>query len=137
MKMSTKNPKSWLNSTATSLSRIELLIVFLLFAISRMVSARYNNINDCDETYNYWEPAHYLMYGNGFQTWEYSPKYAIRSYFYLWIYTIPGLILKYLGQFDKVVIFYLIRTYLALTNSAIETFLFGFDFLIIFLQFLV
>lgn len=125
MKMSTKNPKSWLNSTATSLSRIELLIVFLLFAISRMVSARYNNINDCDETYNYWEPAHYLMYGNGFQTWEYSPKYAIRSYFYLWIYTIPGLILKYLGQFDKVVIFYSIRTYLALTNSAIETFLFG------------
>ena len=35
---------------------------------------------------NYWEPAHYLMYGYGLQTWEYSPQYALRSYYYLWHY---------------------------------------------------
>ena len=32
---------------------------------------------------------HYLLYENGFQTWEYSPAYAIRSYAYLWIHALP------------------------------------------------
>ncbi|OTF77776.1 hypothetical protein BLA29_004202, partial [Euroglyphus maynei] len=65
----------------------------------------WNNINDCDETYNYWEPSHFLIYGRGFQTWEYSPKYAIRSYAYLWLYMIPGRILEIF--FEKIEIFYL------------------------------
>ena len=30
------------------------------------------------------------MFGSGFQTWEYSPKYAIRSYAYLLLHTVPG-----------------------------------------------
>jgi alpha-1,2-mannosyltransferase len=25
-------------------------------------------ITDCDETFNYWEPTHYTLYGWGFQT---------------------------------------------------------------------
>ena len=33
---------------------------------------------------------HFLMFGSGFQTWEYSPKYAIRSYAYLLLHTLPG-----------------------------------------------
>ena len=33
---------------------------------------------------------HFLMFGSGFQTWEYSPKYAIRSYAYLLLHTVPG-----------------------------------------------
>jgi alpha-1,2-mannosyltransferase len=28
-------------------------------------------ISDCDETFNYWEPVHQLMYGRGMQTWEF------------------------------------------------------------------
>ena len=29
------------------------------------------------------------MFGKGFQTWEYSPVYAIRSYAYLLLHTLP------------------------------------------------
>jgi len=32
---------------------------------------------------------HYLLNGYGFQTWEYSPAYAVRSYAYLWLYAWP------------------------------------------------
>ena len=32
---------------------------------------------------------HYILHGSGFQTWEYSPVYAIRSYAYLWIHVAP------------------------------------------------
>ncbi|VDK74941.1 unnamed protein product [Gongylonema pulchrum] len=38
----------------------------------------WSTISDCDEVYNYWEPLHLFLYGTGFQTWEYSPIYAIR-----------------------------------------------------------
>ncbi|CAM9863175.1 unnamed protein product, partial [Laminaria digitata] len=49
----------------------------------RFLSAGTTCVGDCDETFNYWEPLHYMLYGFGFQTWEYAPKYALRSYFYL------------------------------------------------------
>lgn len=93
------------------------------FLIFRLVSALSNNINDCDETYNYWEPGHYLLFGHGFQTWEYSPQYSIRSYAYLWLYLLPA---KLLSMFtaDKVMLFYATRIYLALVSTLCETFLF-------------
>ena len=43
----------------------------LFLALIRLYSAVSLPISDCDETFNYWEPAHYLLYGRGFQTWEY------------------------------------------------------------------
>ena len=46
-------------------------IAFSLFLLVRLISAFNNQVADCDETFNYWEPTHYLMYGWGFQTWEY------------------------------------------------------------------
>ncbi|EMP35143.1 Alpha-1,2-mannosyltransferase ALG9 [Chelonia mydas] len=58
---------------------------------ARFCAALLSNISDCDETFNYWEPMHYLVYGKGFQTWEYSPVYAIRSYAYLWLHALPAL----------------------------------------------
>ena len=33
--------------------------------------------------------AHHLLYGGGFQTWEYSPTYALRSYGYLLLHIFP------------------------------------------------
>ena len=62
--------------------------VLLLF---NMMSAFLNGINDCDETFNYWEPLHYLLFGEGFQTWEYSPEYGLRSWFYIFIHSIPSI----------------------------------------------
>ena len=38
---------------------------------ARVLSALFNLIHDCDEVFNYWEPLHFLLYGNGFKTWEY------------------------------------------------------------------
>lgn len=38
---------------------------------------------DCDEVFNYWEPLHFLLYGTGFQTWEYAHEFALRTYAYL------------------------------------------------------
>uniref|UniRef100_A0A8C5MQ83 Mannosyltransferase n=1 Tax=Leptobrachium leishanense TaxID=445787 RepID=A0A8C5MQ83_9ANUR len=57
---------------------------------ARFCAALLSNISDCDETFNYWEPTHYLVYGKGFQTWEYSPAYAVRSYAYLWLHALPA-----------------------------------------------
>ncbi|CAK0830084.1 unnamed protein product [Prorocentrum cordatum] len=55
----------------------------LLLAVARFSAAIYSGISDCDETFNYWEPAHFITFGYGFQTWEYSPVYALRSYLFL------------------------------------------------------
>ncbi|XP_042199845.1 alpha-1,2-mannosyltransferase ALG9 [Callorhinchus milii] len=81
---------------------------------ARFCAALLSNISDCDETYNYWEPTHYLLYGKGFQTWEYSPVYAIRSYAYLWLHVLPGWFHANILQTNKVLVFYLIRCVLAL-----------------------
>lgn len=64
----------WLPTVETALS---------LLVLPRAASALLSPIADCDETFNYWEPLHYLLYRFGFQTWEYSPVYALRSYVYL------------------------------------------------------
>ena len=74
----------------------------------------YSNIQDCDEgewahygipfpvrpqflntfllhaVYNFWEPLHYLDRGVGFQTWEVSPQYAIRSWAYISLHLMPA-----------------------------------------------
>ena len=62
-----------------------LSLLALLLTI-RLLSAYWTPIQDCDETFNYWEPTHYLLHGYGLQTWEYSPVYALRSYLYLWLH---------------------------------------------------
>lgn len=40
--------------------------------------------------YNFWEPLHYLDHGVGFQTWETSPAYAIRSWAYILLHLGPA-----------------------------------------------
>ncbi|CAB4059693.1 ALG9 [Lepeophtheirus salmonis] len=70
---------------------ITLLVLIYNSRICRAQNYRDTKyISDCDETYNYWEPAHYLIYGKGFQTWEYSPVYCLRSYSYILLHTLPG-----------------------------------------------
>lgn len=54
--------------------------VFLLFSAVQSLSTIFFYISDCDETFNYWEPTHFLQHNKGLQTWEYSPNYALRSY---------------------------------------------------------
>jgi alpha-1,2-mannosyltransferase len=68
----------------------------VLLAAARLLSAALNIIHDCDETFNYLEPLHYVLYGSGMQTWEYSAAFALRSYLYLLLHAVvaaPALLL--------------------------------------------
>lgn len=54
------------------------------------------------KVYNFWEPMHYLDRGYGFQTWEVSPQYAIRSWAFIVLHWWPvSGIVRFLGV-DKV-----------------------------------
>lgn len=90
-----------------------LKVAFLLFLLARLLAAAFSNISDCDETFNYWEPTHFLAFNSGFQTWEYSPLYAIRSYAYLWLYAWPSVLMSTLN-INKVYIFYATRALIAM-----------------------
>lgn len=111
--------------------------VFLVLAAVRVLAALYSPIADCDETYNYWEPMHYLMHGFGFQTWEYSPEFALRSYAYLYPYVFVAklsagvyTLLKTtfgisLISSPKIFIFYGVRVCMGIASAFAETVLFN------------
>jgi len=64
-------------------------LAFRILLFLRFCAAMYSNIQDCDEVFNFWEPLHFLDRGYGFQTWETSPVYAIRSYAYVLLHLLP------------------------------------------------
>ena len=77
-------------------------------------------IQDCDEVYNYWEPAHYLTHGYGRQTWEYSPDYALRSWLYIALHALPGALVRPFAP-TKTTEFYAIRVCLAAFTAYCES----------------
>ncbi|KAJ8972591.1 hypothetical protein NQ317_002317 [Molorchus minor] len=81
---------------------------------ARFCAAIWSYITDCDETFNYWEPMHYLVFGKGLQTWEYSPEYGLRSYLYLMVHAVPAWIYNKLLQPNPILIFYFTRCLLGL-----------------------
>ncbi|CAK9325250.1 unnamed protein product [Citrullus colocynthis] len=96
---------------------------FPLFALGllRYMSATSNIIHDCDEVFNYWEPLHFLLYKSGFQTWEYSSQFALRSYLYLVLHEIVGRPAAWLFSEDKVRVFFAVRLFLGFLSVATET----------------
>eukprot|EP00924_Labyrinthula_sp_SR-Ha-C_P005102 maker-scaffold_1-snap-gene-21.55-mRNA-1 protein AED:0.00 eAED:0.00 QI:202/1/1/1/1/1/2/35/670 len=102
-------------------------------------------IFDCDETFNYWEPLHYLMYGSGLQPWEYSPEFALRSYAYLFMHFGMLKVLRPIALFcfvvahliapgyqnmvkldivdDKIFLFKLLRLGIAIISATSQTYL--------------
>lgn len=52
--------------------------------------------------FNFWEPLHFADYGYGFQTWELSPTYAIRSWAYILLHLPLAWLPTRLLQFEKV-----------------------------------
>eukprot|EP00940_MAST-03C_sp_MAST-3C-sp2_P003473 g3473.t1 len=103
----------------------------LTFAF-RMFAALYSPIVDCDETFNFWEPAHFMFYGYGMQTWEYAPAYALRSYSYLAPHGFVGFVVSETTKIcvargmcadsvePKVIGFYAVRILLALISARCE-----------------
>ncbi|XP_071950209.1 alpha-1,2-mannosyltransferase ALG9-like [Antedon mediterranea] len=89
---------------------------------ARFCAALLSNITDCDETFNYWEPLHYVLFGKGFQTWEYSPTYAIRSYAYILLHSLPGHLHSLLLQANRVLVFYFIRCVLGMICALCEVY---------------
>ncbi|XP_012284880.1 alpha-1,2-mannosyltransferase ALG9 isoform X1 [Orussus abietinus] len=95
---------------------------FKLLLSARFCSAIWSHITDCDETYNYWEPSHYLLYGTGQQTWEYSPEFALRSYTYLLIHMVPAKLYYYLLEPNPVLVFYFVRCLLSVGCALSEVY---------------
>lgn len=81
---------------APSLFLIEPIYALGILLIAALVSALFNPIQDCDETFNFWEPTHYLVHGYGLQTWEWSPEYGIRD----WLYILPHALVAILRWFS-------------------------------------
>jgi hypothetical protein len=106
--------------------------VFVLL-LSRGIGAAYAPISDCDEVFNYWEPLHFSIYGTGAQTWEYSPKFALRSWLYVLLHSLNALVFrifyaepvsKYFHNFGapppKVLVFYLVRFSLVAASAVAD-----------------
>ncbi|KAL3846811.1 hypothetical protein ACJMK2_017765 [Sinanodonta woodiana] len=93
---------------------------FKIIMSARLCAAAWNIVGDCDETYNYWEPTHYLMFGKGFQTWEYSPQFAIRSYAYIFLHTLPMRLYTILFGQNKIMMFFFLRCVMAFACALCE-----------------
>lgn len=95
------------------------LAIRLLFLV-RVAGAMYSNIDDCDEVYNFWEPLHFIGQGYGFQTWELSPKYALRSWAYILLHYLPPRIGELFASGDKRAEFFAVRIFLATISVFVE-----------------
>lgn len=119
-------------ATRLSPSRVEIMprLPSLPYTIAgllvvRALSARLNIIHDADETFNYWEPLHFLLHNTGFQTWEYSPVYAIRSWTYILVHALPLLPNKLSSLAGTALItreqeFYVVRVLLGSFSACVE-----------------
>ncbi|MFH4974766.1 hypothetical protein AB6A40_001475 [Gnathostoma spinigerum] len=94
--------------------------VFKLLFSLRISAAMWSSISDCDEVYNYWEPLHLFLYGDGFQTWEYSPQYGIRSYLYILLHYGPAVPLKKLFMSNKIGVFITMRCLIGIFSALAE-----------------
>lgn len=95
---------------------LKWMLPLLALTLLRYTSATSNIIHDCDEVFNYWEPLHYLIYKAGFQTWEYSSNFALRSYLYILFHNVVGRPASLLFHEDKVRVFYAVRIFLGLIS---------------------
>ncbi|TFK77397.1 glycosyltransferase family 22 protein [Pluteus cervinus] len=91
-----------------------------ILLLVRITGAMYSNISDCDEVFNFWEPLHYLDRGHGFQTWETSPAYALRSWAYIYLHLLPSKLATILLGQEKRPLFFAVRSSLALISVLVE-----------------
>lgn len=108
------------NDGSKSNSKVPFLSVLSIFLAANLIASSLNHIDDTDETYGYYEPLHYLLYGVGMQTWEYSPLYAIRTYAFITPFWGLCSILSFF-QFSKLNIFFGIRIFLGVVAALSET----------------
>ncbi|KAF9421314.1 mannosyltransferase [Podila epigama] len=95
-------------------------VAFKAFFFVRALAATYSNISDCDEVFNFWEPMHYLQYGTGLETWEYSPRYAIRSWAYILVHALPAEITRLAMSANRLQVFFILRIILGAVAAHCE-----------------
>ncbi|KAG0374846.1 mannosyltransferase [Mortierella sp. AD032] len=95
-------------------------VAFKAIFLVRALAATYSNISDCDEVFNFWEPMHYLQYGSGLETWEYSPLYAIRSWAYILLHAIAAEITRLAMSANRLQVFFIIRIILGAVSAHCE-----------------
>ncbi|KAI0718861.1 glycosyltransferase family 22 protein [Cerioporus squamosus] len=93
---------------------------FRILLLVRITGAMYSGIQDCDEVFNFWEPLHYLWKGYGFQTWETSPEYSIRSWAYILLHYLPVKITATFIGPEKRPAFFAVRMFLAVISTLCE-----------------
>ncbi|KAI5452293.1 mannosyltransferase [Naganishia albida] len=91
-----------------------------LLLLVRVGAAMYANIQDCDEVFNFFEPLHYFQYNAGFQTWELSPEYAVRSWAYILLHWPFAHIIPSLMSLPKRASFFCLRIGLGIICSICE-----------------
>ncbi|KAL7421010.1 mannosyltransferase [Cryptotrichosporon argae] len=101
-----------------------LSLAFRLLLLVRTAGAMYSVIADCDEVFNFFEPLHYFAHNSGFQTWELSPQFAVRSWAYVllhWPLAHLGPMLLGLGKRQQ---FFALRIALGAISSFAEALFF-------------
>eukprot|EP00759_Apiculatamorpha_spiralis_P010813 PhF_6_TR1772/c0_g1_i1/m.2927/K03846/ALG9; alpha-1,2-mannosyltransferase len=125
----------------------KIALLFAALATWRLYYALTLPILDCDETFNYWEPAFAVLQQQksafepisyfGKQTWEYAPEFGLRSWLFVWLYAAPGYVARFvyyaiagssnadqsleLGFLnDTVVLYFICKCALALAATAVE-----------------
>ncbi|RDB28713.1 Alpha-1,2-mannosyltransferase ALG9 [Hypsizygus marmoreus] len=91
-----------------------------ILLLVRVAGAMYSNIDDCDEVFNFWEPLHFLDRGYGFQTWEVSPEFSIRSWSYILLHIPPARIASFFLGVEKRPAFFAVRIFLAFVSALAE-----------------
>ncbi|XP_047332562.1 dol-P-Man:Man(6)GlcNAc(2)-PP-Dol alpha-1,2-mannosyltransferase [Impatiens glandulifera] len=97
------------------------VLPLLALGMLRYFSATSNIVHDCDEVFNYWEPLHFLLYKSGFQTWEYSSQFALRSYLYILFHELVSRPASWIFRDEKVRVFYATRIFLGLISVITES----------------
>lgn len=143
--------KAWLLQPKKDIKPPTWHLALAVFVLIRLTGAIWSLIADCDETFNYWEALHHLLYAGesgsskSLQTWEYSPGFAIRSWAYIVSHSavawtlkllrapkvseassrihsnLPLLTLQRRPSARQPVIFYGVRCALALVSASAET----------------
>ncbi|KAG5484837.1 hypothetical protein LSCM4_07607 [Leishmania orientalis] len=88
---------------------LQIVAVFVLLLLTHQCASRFLPVADCDETFNFIEPIHYLLYGYGKQTWELCSKFALRSWLFLWMYAWPAMLVHHAAGLSSIGVYFFLR----------------------------
>lgn len=81
----------------------ELLLLFAFFQTTdRLPSSLSLRRLPSSIVFNFFEPLHYFLKNSGFQTWELSPEFALRSWFYVLLHAPAAVLVPWVFSISKV-----------------------------------